>query len=305
MYYLWSLLLKSLYSLSYKFNNANYLLNEELLERGIVIYNKNFYQPFISSNDLSYSLDKERKIPGLDIVLDKQLNFLKNFDYEKELVLFPYESDQQLQYCYNSLFGVGDAEIFYGMIRHLKPKQIIEIGAGYSTLIGQEAIKKNQQEDENYTCDHICIEPYCNPWLEKLKVKIIREKVQDLPISLFKQLNNKDILFVDSSHIIRPQGDVLFEIFDIYGSINSGVYIHVHDIFTPRDYPYEWIIKQRKLWNEQYILEAFLSFNPKFEVVLALNWLWRNHPEVLSKSCPVLTKQKKPSNPGSFWFRRV
>jgi hypothetical protein len=202
------------------------------------------------------------------------------------------------------MFGAGDAEIFYGMIRYLKPKRLIEIGAGSSTLIAQEAIRKNREEDQNYSCNHTCVEPYENPWLEELDIEIIRKKVEDLPISVFKALGKNDILFVDSSHVVRPQGDVLFEIFDVYGSIESGVYVHVHDIFTPRDYPREWVIDQRKLWHEQYILEAFLSFNSEFEVVCALNWLWQSDPQLLAQACPVLTGRVS-NNPGSFWFRRV
>ena len=96
----------------------------------------------------------------------------------------------------------------------------------------------------------------------------------------------------------------MFEVFDIYGTINSGVYFHVHDIFTPRDYPQKWVLDDRKLWHEQYLLEAFLSFNDKFEVVCALNWVWKNHPEMLAQACPVLTN-RVPNNPGSFWFRRL
>jgi hypothetical protein len=162
----------------------------------------------------------------------------------------------------------------------------------------------NQKEDGTYSCAHVCIEPYENPWLEKLGIEIIRKRVQDLPLTFFETLNKDDILFVDSSHVVKPQGDVLFEIFDIYGSIKSGVYIHVHDIFTPRDYPHHWVIDDRKLWHEQYILEAFLSFNSEFEIVCALNWLWRNHPEQLENACPVLTN-RLPNNPGSFWFKRL
>jgi hypothetical protein len=88
------------------------------------------------------------------------------------------------------------------MIRLKKPKRIIEIGSGHSTKIAQIAISKNSELNQNYTCNHICIEPYEMPWLEKLKVNVIREKVEDL--DFFNILEKDDILFIDSSHIIRP-----------------------------------------------------------------------------------------------------
>lgn len=292
-------------SLSCKFKDGYLSLNKSLLTRGIVIDFKDYYGPFVSSDDLSKSLDDERNLPGLRLDVHKQQNILRNLDYEDELNALPDSSDDELQYAYKKgMFGSGDAEIFYGMIRYLKPKKLIEIGAGSSTLIAQEAIRKNQQEDRSYNCSHICIEPYENLWLEKLGIEIIRKKVEDLPISFFETLSENDILFVDSSHVVKPQGDVLFEIFDVYGSIRSGVYIHVHDIFTPRDYPYNWVIEDRRLWHEQYILEAFLSFNSEFEIVCALNWLWKNHPELLEKACPVLS-HRVSNNPGSFWFKRL
>ncbi len=305
MYRILSLIIKIIVKLSYKFKDGNSSLNDALLKNGLVIHQKNYYGPFVSPDDIKVSLDAERNIPGLRLDLDRQSELLKNFDYANELMSFPDSSDVELQYAYRKgMFGPGDAEIFYGMIRYLKPERLVEIGAGRSTLIAQDAINKNKQEDQNYSCSHICVEPYENLWLEKLGIEVIRKKIEELPISFFKTLGENDILFVDSSHVVKPQGDVIFEIFDVYSSINSGVYIHVHDIFTPRDYPHEWIIDRRRLWHEQYLLEAFLSFNSEFEVVCALNWLWKNHPELLDKSCPVLTN-RVANNPGSFWIKRV
>ena len=90
----------------------------------------------------------------------------------------------------------------------------------------------------------------------------------------------------------------------MYPALKPGVYVHVHDIFTPRDYPEQWVCVERKLWNEQYLLEAFLSHNREFEVVAALNWLHHHHPDKLGEACPILSLQPE-REPGSFWFRRV
>lgn len=305
MWKFFSFLIRKIVGLSYKFKDGNKSLNDNLLDRGLVIHFKNYYGPFVASDDLRKPLDDERYIPGLKLDLQKQNSILSKFQYEDELNALPDHSDNELQYAYKKgMFGPGDAEILYGMIRYLKPKRIVEVGAGSSTLIAREAIKMNQKEDKTYKCSHKCIEPYENLWLEKLGIEIIRKKIEDLPLSFFDSLEQNDILFIDSSHVVKPQGDVLFEIFDLYGSVNSGVYIHVHDIFTPRDYPRKWIIEDRKLWHEQYILEAFLSFNSEFEIVCALNWLFENHPELLTKACPVLSN-RIPNKPGSFWFKRI
>jgi hypothetical protein len=78
----------------------------------------------------------------------------------------------------------------------------------------------------------------------------------------------------------------------------------VHDIFTPRDYPRKWVVEEQRLWDEQYLLEAFLSFNSSFEVIAAVNWLWHNHADRLRDACPVLVNEPQ-REPGSFWFRRI
>lgn len=115
----------------------------------------------------------------------------------------------------------------------------------------------------------------------------------------FQQLRANDILFIDSSHIIRPQGDVLFEYFEILPALNSGVIVHIHDIFTPKDYPAEWINKHM-FWNEQYLVEAFLSFNTSFRVIGALNYLAHNFPKEFAAKCPIFSQE--PNEPKAFWL---
>ena len=109
-------------------------------------------------------------------------------------------------------------------------------------------------------------------------------------------------MFIDSSHIIRPQGDVLFEYLQILPLLNKGVYVHIHDIFSPKDYPKEWVLDQVKLWNEQYLLEAFLSNNDSWEVIGSLNLLHSTHFEKLKIVCPFLTRDR---DPGSFYIKKI
>ena len=135
-----------------------------------------------------------------------------------------------------------------------------------STLLAIKAVEKNSAEDNGYTCQHICIEPYEMPWLEKSAVKVIREKVEDVPSDIFLSLKENDILFIDSSHMIRPQGDVLCEFLEILPLLNKGVVVHIHDIFTPKDYPADWIFNEHRLWNQQHLLQAFLSNNSRFRI---------------------------------------
>lgn len=267
-----------------------------------------YYQPLINpKKHLSKSLREDRVLKGLDFNIATQLDLLKQFSFNEELKMFPINKKNQtpeLQFYYNNnSFESGDAEYFYNIIRFLKPKNIFEIGSGFSTLIAVAALKKNKEEDNMYEPKHICIEPFEQPWLEKTTAIIIRKKVENLELSLFKSLRESDILFIDSSHIIRPQGDVLFEILEILPVLSSGVIIHIHDVFSPKDYPDDWILKEHRLWNEQYLLEAFLSNNKDFEIIGSLNYLMHNYPEELKKASPILDIQKN-REPGSFWIRK-
>jgi hypothetical protein len=104
--------------------------------------------------------------------------------------------------------------------------------------------------------------------------------------------------------VIRPQGDVLFEYLALLPSLNPGVYIHIHDIFSPRDYPDDWVYNQHLFWNEQYLLEAFLTCNKQFKIVGALNYLAHNHRRELAAKCPVFADRPE-SEPGAFWIRKI
>ncbi|HEY1200192.1 MAG TPA: hypothetical protein VGE79_04380, partial [Niastella sp.] len=96
---------------------------------------------------------------------------------------------------------------------------------------------------------------------------------------------------------------VVFEYLNILPVLNKDVLVHVHDIFTPKDYPSKWVDSFHLLWNEQYMLEAFLTFNDQFEIIGALNFLRHHHREALAAKCPVFSVNKN-SEPGSFWMKK-
>jgi hypothetical protein len=140
------------------------------------------------------------------------------------------------------------------------------------------------------------------PWLEKTGVSVIRKRIEDVDKGIFSELGNNDILFIDSSHIIRPQGDVLIEYLELLPSLNKGVIVHLHDIFSPKDYPQDWVLDRVLFWNEQYLLEAFLTSNRDWKIIGALNYLHHNHYEKLKEKCFFLSPDREP---GSFYIQRI
>jgi hypothetical protein len=268
---------------------------------GVFPITNHYYEPFMgkSANDQT----KKRNLPGIDFNIENQLLFLKNFNYQNELKEISLLSVSQLNYSFSKgPFRSGDAEILYNIVRFLKPKKIIEIGCGHSSLLIQHAIANTLKAEVNYLCHHICIEPYEAGYLSKLDVEFIKKPVEQIDFNLFESLEDGDILFIDSSHIIRPGGDVLFEYLEILPRLKKGVYVHIHDIFSPNNYLKEWSEDGVNFWNEQYLLEAFLSCNDSFKVVCSVNLLKNSYYANLKEVCPMLSEEREP---GSFWIQRA
>jgi hypothetical protein len=259
-----------------------------------------YYEPSFNKYNSITAQRADRKLPGINFNVEKQLGNLRNFNFNSEIIEISKLEQNQLNYSFSKgPFLSGDSEILFNIIRLYQPKKIIEIGCGHSSLMIQHAVKYNKFENQEYKCNHICIEPYEAEWIEKLDIEFIKKPVENLDLKLFESLESGDILFIDSTHIIRPQGDVLFEYLEILPIIKSGVLVHIHDIFTPKDYLDEWVRDGVNFWNEQYLLEAFLSCNKEFEIICALNFLKHNYYDELAAKCPMLNKNREP---GSFWM---
>lgn len=270
---------------------------------GIQLRSTHYYEPTYRLADLPSDTRKERDLPGIRLDAAPQLELLRALRYGAELAAFPMASPGPGQFGWrNGMYEFGDGEIYYSLVRHLRPRRIVEIGSGSSTLLALAAIAANCSEDPSTKTEITCIEPYENAWLAKSGARLIAEQVEDVDLALFDQLEAGDFLFIDSSHVIRPFGDVTREILQILPRLKPGVWVHVHDIFTPRDYLESWLREDRRLWNEQYMLEAWLSGNHKVQITCALNWLKHNHFDDLAKACPLLARHPK-TEPGAFWFR--
>jgi hypothetical protein len=287
-----------------KIGSANLpITTHRLKQLGVFPIRNHYYEPLFDSRSLSKPLSEDRNLPGIDLNTKAQLDFLERLKHSDELVrlkLNENTGDPVAFHFQNERFESGDAEYLYQIVRYLAPSKIIEIGSGHSTKIANLAVKRNVLEGTSNS-EHICIEPYEMPWLELLEnVKVVRKRVEDCDLDWTKALGPGDILFVDSSHMIRPQGDVLTEYLEIFPRLASGVYIHIHDIFTPKDYLTSWVTSDVRFWNEQYLLEALLSNSQRYEIVGALNYLKNNYFSDLQRVCPYLTQDREP---GSFYMR--
>lgn len=276
---------------------------QALMAVGVFPIRNHYYEPQFDFRAMRMALSADRDLPGIDWNVSGQLEMLGRLCFSDELRNIPQDRQEPpIFYLNNDTFLSGDAEYWYQLIRTIKPKRIIEVGSGNSTLMAMKAIKKNKEENPDYLCEHVCIEPYEMPWLEHTGVTVIRKKVEEVQLSFFSRLEENDILFIDSTHIIRPQGDVLYEYLELLPSLKAGVIVHIHDIFSPKNYPAQWIERDVLFWNEQYLLEAFLSHNCAWKIIGALNYLCHGQYDRLKAVAPHLTPNREP---GSFYIQKT
>jgi hypothetical protein len=276
-----------------------------LLSLGIMPLHDHYYDPQFRPNGLTPDdLLQDRPLPGIDLRLDAQRSLLQGFRFQAELAGLPFAQPGPAKGTYwfdNGFFERMDGSLWYAMLRTLKPRRIIEVGSGFSTLMARHALARNEAEGAP-PAEHVCIEPFENAWLEATGARVVRQPVERVDPALFGTLGANDVLFIDSSHVIRPGGDVTTEILQILPRLAPGVVAHLHDIFTPKDYPWHWLFVEHRLWNEQYMLEALLTQNPHFEVMLGVRHAWSQAETEVRAACVEIGGQA----PGtSFYIRRI
>ena len=188
------------------------------------------------------------------------------------------------------------------MIRHLKPQKIIEIGSGFSSAV---ILDTNEIfMDSSIKCDFI--EPYPERLEALLKssdkenIRIHKKRLQQIPLEFFEELNENDILFIDSTHVSKLNSDVNYIIHHLLPALPKGVYIHFHDVFYPFEYPLNYLL-EGKSWNEQYILRAFLEYNKDFKIMLFNTYLENMYEAEIRSRFPLLYK----NTGGSIWLKKI
>lgn len=269
------------------------------LKNGFFIIPNHFYQPIPDVRNLKKSVfTKVSNLSGIDMDEKTQLKFLIKFKkFKKEYDLLPHTGEEQdFRFHFNNLaFDGVDALVYYCMIRIFAPKNIIEVGSGWSSKIAAKAAL------ENGNTALTCIEPFPQEFMKNGYpglTNLIANDVQKLPINYFSKLESGDILFIDSSHTVKTGGDVSYLFLEVLPKLKKGVLVHIHDIFFPFDYPKKWVIKEHRFWTEQYLLQAFLMFNNEFKVIYSNSYMGYKHIKDVKKTFP-----KSPFHKGgSIWL---
>ena len=273
---------------------------------GFSIIPNHYYSPLPSLDSLEHAIfTRASQLIGINMREKDQISFLgKLSHFFREVKNFSYitskvdgQKDPRF-YFGNLAFDNLDAGVYYALIRYLEPRLVVEVGSGWSTKIAAVAALKNK------TTKLVSIEPYPQPILKKGfpgLSRLIEKKIEDVPFSFFEALGDGDILFIDSSHTVKTGGDVNYLFFEILPRLKKGVWVHIHDIFLPWEYPEVWVRKEFRFWNEQYLLHSFLMFNESFRVEIANSFLATKHNRLVKS----LLSGLKNYGGGSFWIRKV
>lgn len=271
-------------------------------EHGFHLTPVHFYQPIPEIRSLPDGLwEKPSELPGIDMNDDKQLELLREVfpGFRDEYEAIPEEPTGAPHdfYLNNGAFEGTDALVLYCMLRSFRPARILEVGSGFSSRLSARAALRNGNTELT------CIEPYPDDVLARGfpgLTAVIPRKVQEVELDFFEQLADGDVLFVDSSHVVKTGGDVNYLFLEVIPRLRPGVIVHVHDIFLPQEFPRRWIVDLRLFWTEQYLLQAFLTYNSEFEVLFANAYMGARHLGEMQRTFP--------TSPwwggGSFWMRR-
>jgi predicted O-methyltransferase YrrM len=266
-----------------------------------------FYSPIPSLEEIR-SKEKElfaeipREIPGIDMNVEEQLRLFDHFKKYYGEQPFEAQKKNNMRYFFeNPAYLYSDAIFLHCMIRHFKPRRIIEIGSGYSSCVMLDTNELFFNNEIQCTF----IEPYPELLLSLMKaadkdrVEIISHNLQDIAIKKFENLTEGDFLFVDSTHVSKINSDVNYIFFKVLPMLSKGVYIHFHDIFYPFEYPKEWVYEGRS-WNEAYILRAFLEYNNSFKIIFFNTFLEHFYEDIFLRQMPLCLKNRG----GSIWLKK-
>ena len=269
-----------------------------------------YYTPIPDTRVLkkSFQFDEILNLDGINMNDEKQLELMNQVSkkYRNEYENFPLEpTDSPIDYYLNNgSFGFVSGQMNYSLVRYFKPKAVVEIGSGNSTLNTLTALNKNIDEGDkiiNFTA----IEPYPQEFLRKIKYDyfhLIIERLENINMELFEALEEGDMLFIDSTHVSKFGSDVNYYMFTILPKLKPGVIIHIHDIQFPFDYFKSYILKNHYFWNEQYLVQAFLMYNNSFEIIWCASYMTYKYPELLKKNFPHFNSKRIPT---SLYLRKI
>jgi len=276
--------------------------------RGAVIYPPgHFYSPLLDiqalgPDDSSLPFDGAEWWEHVNLRPGEQRSYYEDLLNRFPLLPFPRQKSEGYRYFTDNVwFVLSDAFTLSGIIQKEKPRRIVEIGSGFSSAVMLDTL-----DQTHASASLTFIEPYPDRLYSLLSFHdrslstVLVQRLQEVSLSAFDQLEAQDVVFIDSSHVAKVGSDVTFALLRILPRLKRGVIVHFHDVFYPFSYPAGWI-REGRAWNESLFLRAFLVGNRQFELVAFNSYAGYSFPEVFRDRLPAFLH----NTGGSIWIRKL
>jgi hypothetical protein len=265
-----------------------------------------FYSPIPSQDDIEAAARRAshpQDLAGIDLNERGQLDLLQRFAAFYASLPFTAAGSPGMRYRFeNPSYSYSDGIFLFAMLRHLRPRRLIEVGSGFTSAL---TLDTNEQFLDNaIACTFI--EPYPELLLSLLteedrrRCQVIPSRLQDVDLTLFDTLESGDVLFIDSSHVSKVNSDVNRIFFEILPRLAPGTMVHIHDVFPSLEYPLQWL-REGRAWNEQYVLRAFLQYNASFRIRLFGRYMVDRHTDWFRTHMPLCLNNRG----GAFWMEKT
>jgi hypothetical protein len=230
-------------------------------------------------------------------------------DFGAEFTALP-SYDEILRRNHGRGFTRVDAQVLYMMLRRLKPRRYLEVGSGMSTYYAALAAERNAAEGRPLAIT--AVDPFASDVVRGLPgVEIRKQEAQDLPVEFYAGLGEGDVLFIDSTHIVRIDGEVPYLVLEVLPALPQGVWVHIHDVHFPYHVPVDpagYVFNRRwpLLFTEAMLVQAYLAWNPRVEIVLSTPLLRHFREAALERLLPGyqrLESEAFDTHHGSLWLR--
>lgn len=282
-----------------------YALRRLARRLGYHLVNANYYSPIPDLDSLPADVWSEAaEMPGVAWDIEAQARFVSE-ELATLMAEFAAPADPPGTatgfYLRNDFFSGLDAEILYAMVRWARPRRVLELGAGFSTLVIASAAARNRAEGAEVR--HDVFDPFPSPVLAPVRavIDLHPTPATAVPLSRFLELEAGDILFIDTTHTVKPGSDVIHLLLGALPQVAPGVVIHIHDFYRPFEYPRALMEVFGAYWQEHYLVQAFLCLNGDFDVLCANHALLRCRADDVKGWLPGLDEYAQPS---SLWLRR-
>jgi hypothetical protein len=264
-----------------------------------------FYSPIPSMDEVAAAFARGGfgpPFPAIDLNADGQFALLEEIaGFYPQLPFHEKPRAGRRFHLENPSYGPYDACVLYGVVRHLQPKRIVEVGCGYSSaaiLDLNDALFAGRLALTFIDPDLSRFRQLLLPGEDNPSV-LIERPVQDAPDDPFESLEANDILLIDTSHVSKVGSDVNHLFFKVLPALKPGVWVHVHDVTGNLEYPRHWFDEGRA-WNEMYILRAFLMYNTTFKIMFSSALMFNEHRGFLRERMPMCAS----GGGGQIWLRK-